>query len=174
MFAERWELSQLLTVLRTHIFDIAEYATSVFIWYRYLFYQQTRSVQHKHHNMKPQLRVSWRQHWMRDLDSFTQICGFGIKISEKLWMKKISILIWRELYRMSQKSGTLDFRYFEIWKYSIFWFHWSDKTLSSEKNDTKILWFGLVVLILQPFLETQSFTNFVRCAQAIYGGYSCP
>ena len=30
----------------------------------------------------------------------------------------------------------------------------SDKTLSSEKNDTKVIWFGSVVLILQPFLET--------------------
>ena len=32
----------------------------------------------------------------------------------------------------------------------------SDKTLSSEKNDTKTIWFGSVVLILQPFLETYS------------------
>ena len=38
----------------------------------------------------------------------------------------------------------------------------SAKTLSSKKNDTKIICFGLVVLILQPFLETQSFTNFVK------------
>ena len=30
----------------------------------------------------------------------------------------------------------------------------SDKTLTSETNDTKIIWFGLEVLILQPFLET--------------------
>ena len=50
----------------------------------------------------------------------------------------------------------------------------SDKALSSEKNDTKIIWFGLVVLILQPFLETQSFFNFGKSARAIYGGYSCP
>ena len=61
-----------------------------------------------------------------------------------------------------------------------YWLHpWtsfitSDKTLSSEKKDTKIIWFGSVVLILQPFLETQSFTNFVKSAQAIYGGYSSP
>ena len=48
----------------------------------------------------------------------------------------------------------------------------SDKTLSSEKNDTKIIWFGSVVLVLQPFFETQSFTNFVKCARAIYNGYS--
>ena len=43
----------------------------------------------------------------------------------------------------------------------------SDKTLSSEKNDTKIIWFGSVVLILQPFLDTQS-------VRAIYGGYGSP
>ena len=47
----------------------------------------------------------------------------------------------------------------------------SYKTLSSKKNDTKI-WFGSVVLILQPFLETQSCTKFVKSAQAIYSGYS--
>ena len=45
--------------------------------------------------------------------------------------------------------------------------------MSSEKNDTKIIWFGSVVLILQPFLKTQSFTNFVKSARAIYGRYSC-
>ena len=51
----------------------------------------------------------------------------------------------------------------------------SDKTLSSEKNDTKIIWFSSVVLILQPFLETQSFTNYVvKCARAMIDGYSCP
>ena len=71
------------------------------------------------------------------------------------------------------KSGTLDFRYFDIEKYSIFW---SDKTLSSKNNDFKIIWFGSVVglLILQQFLETQSFTNFFKSVQAIYGGYSSP
>ena len=50
----------------------------------------------------------------------------------------------------------------------------SDKTLSSEKNDIKIIWFGSVVLILQPFLETQAFTDFLKSARAIYGGYSSP
>ena len=59
------------------------------------------------------------------------------------------------------KSGPLDFCYFDIKKYSIIMIL-SDKTLSSEKNDTKIIWFGSVVLILQPFLETQSFTNVVK------------
>ena len=54
-----------------------------------------------------------------------------------------------------QKSGTLDFRYFDIKKYSIYICISSEKTLSSEKNDTKLIWFGSVVLILQPFLETQ-------------------
>ena len=36
-----------------------------------------------------------------------------------------------------------------------------------------LIWFG-IVLILQPFLETQSFTNLVTSARAIYGRYSCP
>ena len=52
----------------------------------------------------------------------------------------------------------------------------SDKTLSSEKNDTKIIWFGSVVLILQPFFETQSFTvadpHLWNTARAIYDGES--
>ena len=46
-----------------------------------------------------------------------------------------------------KKSGTLDFRYFDIRKYSIVYIS-SDKTLSSEKNDTKIIEIGRVVLIL--------------------------
>ena len=52
----------------------------------------------------------------------------------------------------------------------------SDKRLSSEKNDTKIIWFGLVhvVLILQPFIETQSLKNYVKSARAIYGEYGSP
>ena len=39
-----------------------------------------------------------------------------------------------------KKSGTLDFRYFNIRKCRIF--NSSDKTLSSEKNDTKIIEIG--------------------------------
>ena len=60
-----------------------------------------------------------------------------------------------------KKSVTLDFRYIEIWKYSIFWFH-QIKHCLLKRNYTKIIWFGMIVLILQPFLETQSFTNFVK------------
>ena len=67
-----------------------------------------------------------------------------------------------------KKGGTLDFRYFDIRKYSIL--IWSDKALSSKKND-KIIWFGSLVLILQPFLEIQSFTNFDKSMRAICGGY---
>ena len=68
--------------------------------------------------------------------------------------------IWQcyVLYRVSpQKSGTLDFCYFDIRKYSIFKIS-SDKTLSSEKNDTKII--GWVVLIPWSFLKTVIF-NFL-------------
>ena len=36
----------------------------------------------------------------------------------------------------------------------------SDKAFSSEKNDTKIIEIGLVLLILWSFLETQSFSVF--------------
>ena len=48
-----------------------------------------------------------------------------------------------ELYRVYQKSGTLDFRYFDIRKYNIILIS-SDKTLFSEQNDTKIIRFGSV------------------------------
>ena len=54
-----------------------------------------------------------------------------------------------------KKSGTLDFRYFDIRRYSIFWFYQIKHCL-------------LKRMILQPFLETQSFTNFVKSARAIY------
>ena len=50
------------------------------------------------------------------------------------------------LNRVFQKSRTLDFRYFNIKKYSIIFIS-SDKA-NSEKNDTKIIWFGSLVLIL--------------------------
>ena len=78
------------------------------------------------------------------------------------------------LYRMSQKKKR-NARLLLLWYSKIY--HVlisSDKTLSSAKNDTKIIWFGSVVLILQPFRETQSFTNFVKSAWATYGGYSGP
>ena len=46
-----------------------------------------------------------------------------------------------------------DFRYFDMRKYSIIMFISSDKTLSSEKNDTKIIENGGVVLIIWSFLK---------------------
>ena len=52
-----------------------------------------------------------------------------------------------------KQSRTLDFHHFDIKKYSIIMLISSDKTLSFEKNDTQIIWFGSVVLILQPFLK---------------------
>ena len=45
-----------------------------------------------------------------------------------------------------------------IKKCCMFWFHWVRQPCS-EKNDTKIIKFGQVVLILWPFLETYS-SNF--------------
>ena len=45
--------------------------------------------------------------------------------------------IYTLIYRVSQRSGTLDFRYCDIRKYSILIS--SDKILSPEKNDTKII-----------------------------------
>ena len=48
--------------------------------------------------------------------------------------------------RCPQKSGKLDFRYFEIRKYSTFWLP-SDKILSSEKNTNyqdHMIWFGSI------------------------------
>ena len=50
------------------------------------------------------------------------------------------------------KSGTLDFRYLGI--RIIAFFILSDKPLFSEKNDTKIIEIGWVVLILLSFLKT--------------------
>ena len=42
--------------------------------------------------------------------------------------------------------------------------------MSSENNDAKIIWFGSVVLILQPFLETQSFTNLLNLCKLFTAG----
>ena len=89
-----------------------------------------------------------------------------------LWWRSPAFSFWSlYLYFIScnlpgvpKISGTLDFRNFDIRKYSIFLFH-QIKQLSSKKNYTKIFWFGSEVLILQPFLETQSFTNFDKSAR---------
>ena len=77
-----------------------------------------------------------------------------------IWYKQFNVLAHRYLVwgfvisgRCPPKSGTLDFCYFDIrYYYSIFSFH-QIKRLSSEKNDTKIIWFDSVILILQQFLK---------------------
>ena len=59
------------------------------------------------------------------------------------------------LYSVSpakKKSGTLDFRYFDIRKYSIFYF--ICKNIVFWKSDTKIIEIGWVVLILWSCLKT--------------------
>ena len=43
---------------------------------------------------------------------------------------------------------------------SVIFFTSLNKESSTEENDTKIIEFGWVILILCPFLETQSFSNF--------------
>ena len=63
------------------------------------------------------------------------------------------------LYRVSQKSGTADFQYLAS-KKLIFLKTLLDKASSAEENYTKIIKFGWVILILFPFLEIQSFSNF--------------
>ena len=71
--------------------------------------------------------------------------------------------ITRILYWVSpKKRGTAEFRYNPNVLCALASL---DKT-SSEKDDTKIIEFGWVVLIQWSFLETQSFSNFVSCAWA--------
>ena len=67
--------------------------------------------------------------------------------------------------------------YFDIRKYSIFcWNHQIKHCLILKRMipRIKIIWFGSEVVILQPFLETRSFTICVKSARATYGEYSCP
>ena len=58
-----------------------------------------------------------------------------------------------------RKSGTADFKYFAS-KMCHTFLHSLNKTFSAEENDTRIIEFGWVILILCPFLETLSFSNF--------------
>ena len=51
-------------------------------------------------------------------------------VTAGLILTHIGMYINKVLYRCPQKSGTLDFCYFDIQKYSVFFS--SDKTLSSE------------------------------------------
>ena len=78
------------------------------------------------------------------------------------------------LYRLSQKKVECSICVTLIFKNIAYFDFVRFDTLSSEKNDTKIIWFGLVVSILQPFLKTQSFTNFFKSVWATYDGYSSP
>ena len=48
-----------------------------------------------------------------------------------------------------------------------------DQTSSAEENDTKIIKFGWVVLILCPFLEIWSFSNFARFLRPISKELCC-
>ena len=55
-----------------------------------------------------------------------RLCGNIFFSSGYIWRNRnrhiYKTVFWR-LYRVSQKSGTLDFRYIDIRNYSIFWFH---------------------------------------------------
>ena len=66
-----------------------------------------------------------------------------------------------DLYRVSQKKRNSGFsvpcELKVLYLFTLF-----DQTSSAEENDTKISEFGWVVLILCPFLEIQSFSNFAR------------
>ena len=61
----------------------------------------------------------------------------------------------------SRKSGTVDFSVHCELKV-LYLFTSLDQTSSAEEIDTKIIKFGWVILILCPFLEIRSFSNFAR------------
>ena len=63
------------------------------------------------------------------------------------------------LYRVSQKKRNGGFSVPCILKV-VYFLTSLDKASSAEENDTKIIKFGLVLFILRPFLEMQSFSNF--------------
>ena len=63
------------------------------------------------------------------------------------------------LYRVSQKKRNGEFSVHCELKV-LYLFASLDQTSSAEENDTKIIKFGWVVLILCPFLEIRSFSNF--------------
>ena len=71
-----------------------------------------------------------------------------------------SVVPWT-LYRVSQKKRNGGFSVHCELKV-LYLFTRLDQTSSREENDTKILKFGWVVLILCPFLEIQLFSNFAR------------
>ena len=69
------------------------------------------------------------------------------------------------------KSGTLDFRYFEIRKYSIFFYFIRAEILSSEKNDTKIIEICWIVLILWAVIyENIVIVNFLFILVTFHSG----
>ena len=65
------------------------------------------------------------------------------------------------LFRVSQKKRNGGFAVHCELKV-LYLFTSLDQTSSAEENDTKIMKFGWVVLILCPFLEIRSFSNFAR------------
>ena len=48
------------------------------------------------------------------------------------------------LYRVSQESGTLDFHYFDIWNYSIFWYHQINIVFWKEWYQVHLIWFSSI------------------------------
>ena len=72
---------------------------------------------------------------------------------------KINYRIQSILYRVSQKKRNGGFSVPSELKV-LYLFTSKDQTSSAEENDTKIIKFGWVVLILCPLLEMRSFINF--------------
>ena len=70
------------------------------------------------------------------------------------------------VYRVSQKKRNGGFSVHCGLKV-LYLFTSLDQTSSAEENDTKIIKFGWVVLILCPFLEIRSFSNFARFLRPI-------
>ena len=71
--------------------------------------------------------------------------------------------------RVSHNKRNARFRYFEIRKSSILLFHQIKHCLLKRFD---LIWFGSIDSKTISWI--QSFTNFFKCARAIYGGYGSP
>ena len=77
------------------------------------------------------------------------------------WFQRLLAHGWICIYRVSQKKWNSGFSVPCELKV-LYLFTSLDQTSSAEENDTMIIEFGWVVLILCPFLEIRSFSNFAR------------
>ena len=97
---------------------------------------------------------------MKHKDDQTEVC-FEDKIQEgAIYQEKVhgSTFSLKPIYQVSKKAERQIFS--TLWAKSVIFYTSLNKTSSTEENDTKIIQFGWVILILCPFLEIQSFSNF--------------